>query len=425
MGRSPCCEKTGLKKGPWTPEEDQKLIAFIEKQGHGSWRALPEKAGLRRCGKSCRLRWTNYLRPDIKRGKFSLQEEQTIIQLHALLGNRWSAIASHLPKRTDNEIKNYWNTHLKKRLDKMGIDPTTHKPKLESLIHFKDGSNLSHMAQWESARLEAEARLVQESKLQEQNNLVLTSSSPPQQQTRLILNKITPQQHHQPLLPPCLDVLKAWQSSWSNNNNKYSSLHDKKKTMHGHSMYAMMLATDDLESPTSTLCFPESMQTNNSNDNNVMVSTDQVGLINDNYLLAATTVEEFMTKSLGTCSECATVKEDVGCDSDKNESWRYLTKRSTDHDEEHAETEKRIMYDTMSFSQDDDIMVAVDAFRGCYGNNNDNMVAFTPLSSNLNMVVGFNNHEQDFYSNQDLAAENLEVNFEENKDYWNSMLGYK
>ncbi|KAJ1419662.1 SANT/Myb domain [Sesbania bispinosa] len=164
MGRSPCCDKVGLKKGPWTPEEDQKLLAYIEEHGHGSWRALPSKAGLQRCGKSCRLRWTNYLRPDIKRGKFSLQEEQTIIQLHALLGNRWSAIATHLPKRTDNEIKNYWNTHLKKRLTKMGIDPVTHKPKNDALLSSdghsnKSAANLSHMAQWESARLEAEARL--------------------------------------------------------------------------------------------------------------------------------------------------------------------------------------------------------------------------------------------------------------------------
>nr|CAD1825233.1 unnamed protein product [Ananas comosus var. bracteatus] len=172
MGRSPCCEKVGLKKGPWTPEEDQKLLAYIEEHGHGCWRALPAKAGLQRCGKSCRLRWTNYLRPDIKRGKFSIQEEQTIIQLHALLGNRWSAIATHLPKRTDNEIKNYWNTHLKKRLAKMGIDPLTHKPKSDALSpaaaasdHSKTVANLSHIAQWESARLEAEARLARESKL--------------------------------------------------------------------------------------------------------------------------------------------------------------------------------------------------------------------------------------------------------------------
>ncbi|XP_052199784.1 transcription factor MYB106-like [Diospyros lotus] len=167
MGRSACCEKVGLKKGPWTPEEDQKLLAYIQQHGHGSWRALPAKAGLRRCGKSCRLRWTNYLRPDIKRGKFSLQEEQTIIQLHALLGNRWSAIASHLPKRTDNEIKNYWNTHLKKRLSKMGIDPATHKRKTDALSprQLKDATTLSHLAQWESARLEAEARFVRESKV--------------------------------------------------------------------------------------------------------------------------------------------------------------------------------------------------------------------------------------------------------------------
>ena len=81
-----------------------------------------------RCGKSCRLRWTNYLRPDLKRGLLSEEEEKTVIDLHAELGNRWSKIASHLPGRTDNEIKNHWNTHIKKKLRKMGIDPATHKP---------------------------------------------------------------------------------------------------------------------------------------------------------------------------------------------------------------------------------------------------------------------------------------------------------
>nr|XP_043607859.1 transcription factor MYB53-like [Erigeron canadensis] len=128
MGRSPCCDETGLKKGPWTDEEDDILIKYINKHGHSSWRALPRLAGLNRCGKSCRLRWTNYLRPDIKRGKFSTEEEQTILHLHSILGNKWSAIATHLPGRTDNEIKNYWNTHLKKKLIHMGIDPTTHRP---------------------------------------------------------------------------------------------------------------------------------------------------------------------------------------------------------------------------------------------------------------------------------------------------------
>lgn len=133
MGRAPCCDKNGLKKGPWTPEEDQKLVDFIQKHGYGNWRTLPKNAGLQRCGKSCRLRWTNYLRPDIKRGRFSFEEEETIIQLHSILGNKWSAIAARLPGRTDNEIKNYWNTHIRKRLLRMGIDPVTHSPRLDLL----------------------------------------------------------------------------------------------------------------------------------------------------------------------------------------------------------------------------------------------------------------------------------------------------
>ncbi|XP_072952050.1 transcription factor MYB102-like [Typha angustifolia] len=133
MGRAPCCDKNGLKKGPWTQEEDEKLISYIRKHGQGNWRNLPKNAGLARCGKSCRLRWTNYLRPDIKRGMFSVEEETTIIQLHSILGNKWSAIAAQLPGRTDNEIKNYWNTHIRKKLLRMGIDPVTHQPRLDPL----------------------------------------------------------------------------------------------------------------------------------------------------------------------------------------------------------------------------------------------------------------------------------------------------
>ncbi|XP_068639812.1 transcription factor MYB17-like [Aristolochia californica] len=180
MGRAPCCEKQGLKKGPWSPEEDEILVEYINKSGHGSWRSLPKLAGLLRCGKSCRLRWTNYLRPDIKRGPFTPEEEKTIIQLHGILGNRWSSIALQLPGRTDNEIKNFWNTHLKKRLVRMGLDPTTHAPPSPSstgggtsggggggaaAVTTSSTPSTRHMAQWESARLEAEARLSRESLL--------------------------------------------------------------------------------------------------------------------------------------------------------------------------------------------------------------------------------------------------------------------
>ncbi|KAK4337555.1 hypothetical protein RND71_042042 [Anisodus tanguticus] len=117
MGRAPCCEKANVKKGPWSPEEDAKLKAYIEENGTGNnWIALPQKIGLKRCGKSCRLRWLNYLRPNIKHGGFTEEEDNIICSLYISIGSRWSIIAAQLPGRTDNDIKNYWNTRLKKKL---------------------------------------------------------------------------------------------------------------------------------------------------------------------------------------------------------------------------------------------------------------------------------------------------------------------
>ncbi|GJV66488.1 Myb protein [Tanacetum coccineum] len=162
MGQHSCCNQQKVKRGLWSPEEDEKLIRFITTHGYGCWSEVPEKAGLflappfslyvclvrfsnalsritciikicvnvhvsknlvvvsglQRCGKSCRLRWINYLRPDIRRGKFTPEEEKLIINLHSVVGNKWAHIASHLPGRTDNEIKNYWNSWIKKKINR-------------------------------------------------------------------------------------------------------------------------------------------------------------------------------------------------------------------------------------------------------------------------------------------------------------------
>ncbi|CAI9771908.1 unnamed protein product [Fraxinus pennsylvanica] len=107
------------KRGLWSPDEDQKLRNYILEHGHGLWSSVPFNAGLQRNGKSCRLRWVNYLRPGLKKGTFSTEEEEKILTLHQILGNKWSQIAQHLPGRTDNEIKNFWHSYLKKKVAKL------------------------------------------------------------------------------------------------------------------------------------------------------------------------------------------------------------------------------------------------------------------------------------------------------------------
>uniref|UniRef100_A0ACD5W2C5 Uncharacterized protein n=1 Tax=Avena sativa TaxID=4498 RepID=A0ACD5W2C5_AVESA len=103
------------RKGLWSPEEDERLYTRITRHGVSTWSSVAQLAGLRRSGKSCRLRWMNYLRPDLKKEPISKREEETIISLQKSLGNRWSVIAGRMPGRTDNEIKNYWNSRIRKR----------------------------------------------------------------------------------------------------------------------------------------------------------------------------------------------------------------------------------------------------------------------------------------------------------------------
>ncbi|CAL4903034.1 unnamed protein product [Urochloa decumbens] len=111
-----------LRRGPWTVEEDLLLVNYIAAHGEGRWNSLARSAGLKRTGKSCRLRWLNYLRPDVRRGNITAEEQLLILELHSRWGNRWSKIAQHLPGRTDNEIKNYWRTRVQKHAKQLRCD---------------------------------------------------------------------------------------------------------------------------------------------------------------------------------------------------------------------------------------------------------------------------------------------------------------
>ncbi|CAM0882469.1 unnamed protein product [Alopecurus aequalis] len=175
MGRAPCCDKGSVKRGPWSREEDAILRSFVQRfTNAGNWITLPHKAGLRRCGKSCRLRWLNYLRPALRHGGFTEEEDNLILSLYGEIGSKWSVIAAKLRGRTDNDVKNYWNTKLKKRYllitapstpptggdSPSGVDqPPLQAPPPPALVNLdkalatvEDGRDLTH----ESEKLYAE-----------------------------------------------------------------------------------------------------------------------------------------------------------------------------------------------------------------------------------------------------------------------------
>ncbi|KAG5225428.1 transcription factor MYB [Salix suchowensis] len=155
------CDKREASKGAWTAKEDQKLAQAIEIHGPKRWSSIAAKADLKRCGKSCRLRWMNHLRPNIKRGNISDQEQDLILRLHKLLGNRWSLIAGRLPGRTDNEIKNYWNSHLSKK-----IKQDEEKPVRTSTLqeHEPAKTNVLDMDNIARGREEGASRRLEDSK---------------------------------------------------------------------------------------------------------------------------------------------------------------------------------------------------------------------------------------------------------------------
>ncbi|KAK9078735.1 hypothetical protein SSX86_002792 [Deinandra increscens subsp. villosa] len=130
-----------LKKGPWTSTEDAILVDYVNKHGEGNWNSVQKHSGLSRCGKSCRLRWANHLRPDLKKGAFTPEEERRIVELHAKMGNKWARMAVELPGRTDNEIKNFWNTRTKRR-QRAGLPIYPHDVCLQTLNDNTQGQNM-------------------------------------------------------------------------------------------------------------------------------------------------------------------------------------------------------------------------------------------------------------------------------------------
>ncbi|KAJ4907258.1 myb domain protein 101 [Raphanus sativus] len=215
-------EARGLKKGPWTTTEDAILTEYVRKHGEGNWNAVLKNSGLLRCGKSCRLRWANHLRPNLKKGSFSPDEEKIIIELHAKMGNKWARMASLLPGRTDNEIKNYWNTRIKRR-QRAGLPLYLHEIHHQGIDNDDDFEfNSFQFSNQDRSNHQKMIQPTNSSNTPSSSSSFSSSSSPPQKNMCLDpLIYTNPVLNHIPDTPINPHMFSLYNNSLENENNQF------------------------------------------------------------------------------------------------------------------------------------------------------------------------------------------------------------